>query len=80
MVKGDGSDMAKLESGYNLIWGLNVQGVVNHFLWKAGHDLLPTRLNIFKKNITKTNLCPVCEKKLETTVHALWSYPAASDV
>lgn len=57
-----------------------MQNIVNQFLWKAAHDKLPTRENLLKKKITETDLCLVCERETETTIHALWSYPAANDV
>ncbi|XP_042954503.1 uncharacterized protein LOC122290886 [Carya illinoinensis] len=78
--KGEYSMMAEAEQVWESIWKLNVQGVVKHFLWKACHDLLPTRLNLFKKRVIECNKCPVCENEVETTIHAVWCCPAASDV
>lgn len=53
---------------------------MKQFLCKACHDLLPTRLNLFKKHIIECNLCPVCVREVETTIHAVWCCPASSDV
>lgn len=54
--------------------------MVKHSIWKAGHDLLPTNVSLFKKNINETNFYPLCEREIETIVHALCSCPATSDV
>ncbi|XP_042939545.1 uncharacterized protein LOC122274584 [Carya illinoinensis] len=72
--------MATDEKGWESIWKLNIHGVVKQFLWKVCHELLPTRLNLFKKHIINNNMCPVCEREVETTIHALWCCPVASDV
>ncbi|XP_035546179.1 uncharacterized protein LOC118348488 [Juglans regia] len=65
---------------WKLIWGLNVQNVVKHFLWKATHNVLPTKQNLYKKQITESDCCPICEREPETIMHVVWSCPAASDV
>ncbi|XP_040987647.1 uncharacterized protein LOC121235363 [Juglans microcarpa x Juglans regia] len=78
--KGETSKGNNVGNGWKLIWGLNVPNVVKHFLWKAAHNLLPTKLNLYKKQITESNCCPICERELETIMHAVWSCPAISDV
>lgn len=47
-----------------------MHNIVKQFLWKAAHDIFPTRENIFKKKMIDLAL-------LETTTHALWSCPAS---
>ncbi|XP_035546319.1 uncharacterized protein LOC118348523 [Juglans regia] len=47
---------------------------------KAAHNLLPTKLNLFKKQITEFDCCPICEREPETIMHVAWSCPAALDV
>ncbi|XP_042969115.1 uncharacterized protein LOC122301804 [Carya illinoinensis] len=78
--KGESSNVVENEFGWKSIWKLKVQGVVKHFLWKACHDLLPTRMNLVKRKIIDSSLCPICEREEESTVHALWSCPSASYV
>lgn len=78
--KGETSTVATTKVGWNPIWKLNVQGVVKQFIWKACHDLIPTRLNLFKKHICDTNLCSICEKEVETITYNLWYCPADLDV
>ncbi|XP_018805650.1 uncharacterized protein LOC108979433 [Juglans regia] len=50
------------------------------FLWRACHKSLPTNLNLSKRKITESNLCPVCKREPESVIHALWSCVAVQDV
>lgn len=71
MMKGETLTLANTEDGWKKVRDLNVEGKVKQFLWKAGQEILPTKLSLFKKNITDTSLCPICEKEVESSVHAL---------
>ncbi|XP_059436152.1 uncharacterized protein LOC132169081 [Corylus avellana] len=51
-----------------------------HFLWRACHEILPTKANLGAKKVTEDSYCPVCERAEETIYHALWECPAARDV
>lgn len=62
------------------LWKSNVPGSVKYFLWKACHDLLPTRKNLFIRKEVEGLLCPICEREEELAIHTLWSCPASSDV
>ncbi|KAG6647467.1 hypothetical protein CIPAW_07G081000 [Carya illinoinensis] len=62
------------------IWNMKVQDVVRLFLWKAAHEILPTKVNLFKNQIIESKVCPICEREDETVIHALWRCPAAADV
>jgi hypothetical protein len=46
----------------------------------ACHNILPTKVNLLRRNITTDDLCPLCEREKETTGHILWSCPSARDV
>jgi hydrogenase maturation factor len=49
-------------------------------MWRACHDLLPTRVNLYKRKIINDPMCPLCGLVEETTTHVLWLCSAASDV
>jgi hypothetical protein len=53
---------------------------VQLFIWKACHNILPTKRNLHKRSITPDGLCPVRQCAEETTGHALWNCPGAQDV
>jgi hypothetical protein len=61
-------------------WSLNVPNVVKLFLWRALHDLLPTKVNLAKKGVLQDTLCPICAMEEETVMHIIWSCPASVDV
>jgi hypothetical protein len=61
-------------------WSLNVPNVVKLFLWRALHDLLPTRVNLAKKGVLQDTLCPICAMEEETVMYIIWSCPASADV
>jgi hypothetical protein len=54
------------------LWKLKLLNVEKNFLWKACHDILPTRSNMFKRKITEFPKCSICGLEDETTLHILW--------
>jgi hypothetical protein len=51
------------------IWKLDCPPKVHHFLWRLGHDSLPTRMNIEKRHIELDTKCAICGSMLETERH-----------
>ncbi|XP_035547261.1 uncharacterized protein LOC118348858 [Juglans regia] len=49
-------------------------------IWKALHNILPTKLNLYKKKVINDPRCPICLQGEESVVHVLWTCPASSDV
>jgi hypothetical protein len=62
------------------IWNLKVPNVVKLFLWKALHNLLPTRTNLARKGIITEAACPICGRMDESVEHILWSCSSSMDV
>lgn len=63
-----------------MCWDLNVTNAIKMFLWRACHNLLPTKANLFKRGVCDDKLCPICLKEEETVAHITWECPAANDV
>ncbi|XP_042950375.1 uncharacterized protein LOC122282493 [Carya illinoinensis] len=42
------------------------------FLWKACNDILPTKLNLFRKKVVEDLDCPICLHQVKIIEHALW--------
>ncbi|KAL0011885.1 hypothetical protein SO802_006993 [Lithocarpus litseifolius] len=59
---------------------IQVPTKVKHFAWKACRDILATRENLWKRNITKDNLCESCGKAPETVCHIFWFCDRAKEV
>lgn len=51
-----------------------------NFMWRACHNILPTRENLLRRKIITDSRCPICGIEVETANHILWSCPLASDV
>jgi hypothetical protein len=62
------------------IWDIDVPRAAKTFLWKVCSDILPTKEKLFQKHITTDPLCPICNLKVETMVHALWGCSSSKDV
>jgi hypothetical protein len=73
------SNNAKTSKMWTSLWALKIPNVEKNFLWKACHDILPTKENLCKRKIIGDPLCPLCEREAETVLHALWQCPAAVD-
>jgi hypothetical protein len=65
---------------WRVVWGVKVPRVVQHFLWKACNNILPTKENQHKRVNTADSLCPLCKKETETVSHIIWSCESAKDV
>ncbi|XP_059437059.1 uncharacterized protein LOC132170184 [Corylus avellana] len=50
------------------------------FIWRACHNMLPTKSNLCKKKVLDSPSCPICHLEEESTEHILWYCPSASDV
>jgi hypothetical protein len=57
-----------------------VSRVVQHFLWKACNNNLPTKENLYKRRITEDSLCPLCKTTTETIGHIIWSCESSKDI
>jgi hypothetical protein len=62
------------------LWALPVPNVEKIFLWRACHDILPTRENLHKRKIIEEPSCPVCGLEVESRLHILWSCELTKDV
>jgi hypothetical protein len=49
--KGECSSVAITKSVWRQIWKLPSPPVLKHFTWKVCHEILPTKVNLFKRSI-----------------------------
>ena len=61
-------------------WSLKVPNAAKMFLWRACHNLLPTKVNLRKRGVCENSFCPICLAENETVEHIIWECPAANDV
>nr|POE67813.1 putative ribonuclease h protein [Quercus suber] len=74
------SDLSITKRVWKGVWGLRVPNRIKTLLWRAGLDALPSRANLKKRKIISDDICPNCKLDGETSLHALWSCSALSQV
>lgn len=65
---------------WKAIWSMKAPLVLKSFCWKVSNNLLPNMMNLYKKKIVPSPLCPICSREPETTFHCLWRCPSAEAV
>uniref|UniRef100_A0A2N9HZK5 Reverse transcriptase domain-containing protein n=1 Tax=Fagus sylvatica TaxID=28930 RepID=A0A2N9HZK5_FAGSY len=69
-----GSSMPNpLQDIWKSIWSLKIPRKCQLFAWKASREVLPTKLNLQKRQIPVGTTCEICGEKDEDAIHALWS-------
>lgn len=54
------------------IWQLEVPSVVKTFLWKAVHNILLIRQNLYKRKIVENPFCSIYHMEEESITHVIW--------
>jgi len=74
------SFQSDLNNLWKKIWGMKVHNTLKNFIWRACHNILPTRDNLHRRGMDLDTSCIFCKPKLETIFHGLWMCPSAYDV
>ncbi|XP_042944686.1 uncharacterized protein LOC122278573 [Carya illinoinensis] len=77
---GQSSSPAPSSALWANIWKLKILHLVRTLLWRAAKDILPTKVNLFKRKVLQASKCPICLTHPETVTHALWSCKAAQAI
>ncbi len=80
LVRGDSSTQLRGSDIWRIIWQLTIPNATRMFLWRACHNLLPTKDNLVKKGIVKEASYPICTLEDESTNHIIWSCPSVMNV
>uniref|UniRef100_A0A2N9FZ97 Reverse transcriptase zinc-binding domain-containing protein n=1 Tax=Fagus sylvatica TaxID=28930 RepID=A0A2N9FZ97_FAGSY len=62
------------------LWAVNVPNKIKTFAWKACSNILPTFMNLWKKEIVATVSCYLCGDEAETIGHVLWLCPFTESI
>ena len=54
------------------IWKIKTLNKVCHFIWRAAHDSLPTKVNLRHRHVLVEALCSMCDEPSESLIHWLW--------
>ena len=63
-----------------MCWQLNVPSVVKMFIWRACHNSLPTKMNLYRRGVCDNTQCPICLQDAETIEHIVWECPSSNNV
>jgi hypothetical protein len=59
-----GQPESSTQAGKTEVWGrlwkLPIPNAEKIFLWRACHDILPTKERLYRRKVTKDALCPIC--------------------
>lgn len=78
--KGQSSDLHTKNTKWTQIWHLKIPNGNKTFLWNACLDALPTRANMFKRNVVDNPERPFCKQGPNTVEYALWECTLARHV
>ena len=65
---------------WNKIWALDCPNKVRNLIWRACHNSLPSKCNLFRRRIISEQCCDCCKAENEDTVHVVWSCRMLDDV
>lgn len=65
---------------WDWIWGLRVPPKVRTFLWRACHEILPTRVPLMRRHVGSNPSCEFCSREAETEAHIFFSCPLFSSI
>ncbi|XP_062157888.1 uncharacterized protein LOC133865460 [Alnus glutinosa] len=62
------------------LWNLKLPRFILIFIWRACNDILPTKINLYRRKIVIDQLCPMCNSEAESNGHVLWRCDSAKAV
>lgn len=79
-IHGESSNPSLRTQQWHSIRRPGVPNPVKLLLWKACHNIILTRENLYERKISVQMLCPICNLEIESVIHTLWECPATNDV
>ena len=65
---------------WSKLWKLKILNKIKIFRWRACHNILPTRENLFWRRVIDDSTCELCQREMESVLHVLWECAVAVDV
>uniref|UniRef100_A0A2N9IUU4 RNase H type-1 domain-containing protein n=1 Tax=Fagus sylvatica TaxID=28930 RepID=A0A2N9IUU4_FAGSY len=65
----ESSNSKELQLFWKAVWALKLPRKIQSFVWRLSRNILPTRDNLVKRNISSPMECPICGAASETTKH-----------
>ena len=78
--EGEGSNPRSSSKVWARIWKLHILNKIKVFGWRACHNILPTYERLQQRRFIENDMCPICKRFPETTIHALWEWSCSGHV
>ena len=65
---------------YKQLLQLHVPSKIKVFGWRTCLNILPSKVNLVRRQVLQEDKCEFCQRCSETVIHALWDCSAAQDV
>lgn len=65
------------EGHWKVLWKLKIPPKIKDCLWRVCRDVLPNKVNLFRKHLVDDKWCVFCGADMETTWHTFFSCPFA---
>ena len=62
------------------MWHLKIPAKIRIFAWRTCMNGLPTKLNLCKRGVNISPLCPICDQEVESIAHVLFQCDLALQV
>ena len=64
---------------WNRLWQLRVPSKIKVFGWRACLNILPSKVNLVRRQILKEDRCGLCQRCPESVIHALLEYRSVKE-
>ena len=77
---GESSDPSRMRRFWKKIWKEQVPNKVRNFGWRACQNIIPTKMNLYHRQVLEDPICEECVAGIESVMHALCECKKAREV
>ncbi|KAL0006956.1 hypothetical protein SO802_008458 [Lithocarpus litseifolius] len=78
--RGESSDPSLMKRFWQKLWRAKIPTKVRAFGWKACQNILPTKMNLFHRQVLEDPICDECGLEPKTVIHVLCQCSKAREV
>ena len=65
---------------WSCVSNLNVAPKIKHFMWRTLSNAISTKENLFRRKISQSPMCPICDSAPKDVTHLLLNRPWAAKI
>ena len=69
--RGESSDLSSMKQFWQRLWKAKIPNKIKAFSWRAYQNILPTKMNLFHRQVIEDPTCYECGLGPETVLHVL---------